>query len=246
MKKENILTLLEKGSRQTEKDMVTVSSGNFRCSFPKDQDTKVLSDTLKKFDRELKNQITWGHKSGAAYYRRQNDTQKMLAEMSEDRQDCRRYYRMLMEAKKAPKSLQKYVFENAIMHCKEKDVYFVNKRCSFDVVEILPLAWISGWENETLFDFDVNAEIAALTPDKNLPIDTPVTVKKNRLVLDGRIESYTIEQADNFYTTSWYGTRSYYKRGKYVVFYNVRYGIGKYDIIGAKQTEITAKISVAV
>lgn len=231
MKKESIASVLKNGTTEKGKCEITVKNGNFTCTFIKTESTDTFLNRQKKTDRRMKNEIEFGHPSGFAYYKRENQTQKILAKLQTSKRDCRRYYAMYMMAMDAPGNIQKIVYENIIEHCKNADANFVNHPCPFYVAEILPAAWISGWEKENIV-FDFKKEIKSLTPKKEIGTNTTVMIngKKKRAEIIGY--SYLREKVSR--RRNWYGSISEYRHGKYVLFYKCQYGENRFEYVEKK------------
>lgn len=228
-KKESIIDVLKNGTSRTEKSMTEIVNGNFSCIFPKGEDVKIFADSLKKFDRKVKNVCEYGEEKGrAAVINQPNSTAENLAKLLKSPQDCRRYYAMYMEAKKAPPKLQPIVFYNLKVLCKEDDVRFVNLSCSFYLASILPPKYIKGWENEYLFGYDYECQVEDLTPTCGLEIGKTVWAKHRGEMMQGTIVGHEFLPEKIGWVSHSYSPATPYRHGRKVLHYKVQFS-SKYD-----------------
>lgn len=233
-KKESIIDVLKNGTSRTEKSLTEIVNGNFSCVFPKGEDVKIFADSLKKFDRKVKNVCEYGDPKGLTAFRKENETAQKLAALIEHPEDCRRYFRLYMISLLAPTKLQKYVFENAKVHMVRDGERF-SIDCDFYTAAILPQKYIAGWENVDVHDFAWEYAIEDLTPIDIYKIGAEVYIKG--LDCTGKIIGYK-------YSRERFGY--YSNKGKYVVWYDVQYGASRYDHAEYKLSEIRLVPAAAV
>lgn len=227
-KKESILDVLKNGTQEKDRNTIVVKNGNFSCVFPEGEDVKIFADSLKKFDRKVKNVCEYGCEKGLSELRKQNDTAIKLAELIKHPEDCARYFRLYKIATHAPHELQPYVFENAKEFMRENGEKF-SAECDFYLAAIIPPKYIQNWEHVNTHDFGLEYAVEDLTPVDLFKVGTEVQVKGNREI-QGKIVGYAyFREHRRFYSPN---------RGKYVVWYDVKYGASRYDHAEYKFSEI--------
>lgn len=231
-KKENILNVLSEGMRETTAKMVQVKNGNLVARFPADMEQSIAA-LQKSMERKIANLQNYGDPRGKAAVWRENNTAKELSEMREHRQDCRTHWAMYLESIKAPRHLQKYVFENLKIWMKENDINSLNKNFSFDSVAVMPEAWKRGYEQVDLFGWITEYQIADLLPAAGMEIGTKVLVPQSRYEkMEGTIIGYKyFREKTNRYSRERYG--------RYVIWYDVKYGYSRYEHAEYKLKEIS-------
>lgn len=238
-KKESIVDVLNNGTSRTEKSLTEIVNGNFSCVFPENEDVKIFSDSLKKFDRKVKNVCEYGDEKGRAAVNNQpNETAKKLAELLKSPQDCRRYYAMYMEARKAPSKLQPIVFDNLHTMCKKDDVNFVNRWCSFYLASILPPKYIKGWEIENLFGYNAESQVEDLTPTCGLEIGKTVWAKHNGEMMQGTIVEYVFLPEKIGWVSHAFSPATPYRHGRKVLQYKVQFS-SKWDTDSYKVSQLS-------
>lgn len=219
-KKESIIDVLKNGTSRTEKSLTEIVNGNFSCVFPKGEDVKIFADSLKKFDRKVKNVCEYGCEKGFSELRKQNDTAIKLAELIKHPEDCVRYFRLYKIATHAPHELQPYVFENAKEFMRENGEKF-SAECDFYLAAIIPPKYIQNWEYVNTHDFGWEYAVEDLTPVDLFKVGTKVVIKSSRK--EGIIVAYKPLQKLHVHYT-WYNTRITARSGKYFAGYVVQYG----------------------
>lgn len=227
-KKENILAVLNNGTEKKDREIVVVTNGNFRADFPDTYETKWFAEKQKKYDRKVKNVCEYGNEKGLSYFRRENETSKKLAKLIEHPEDCRRYFRLYKIALLAPYKLQPFVFENAVVFLKENGERF-SAECDFYLAAIIPPKYIEGWEFVNTHDFGWEYAVEDLTPVDIYKIGTEVQAKGNKDIC-GKIVGYAYFREHRRYYSA--------NKGKYVVYYDVKYGASRYEHAEYKFDEI--------
>lgn len=227
-KKESILDVLKNGTQEKDRNTIVVKNGNFRADFADGHDVKWFAEKLKKFDRKVKNVCEYGCEKGLSELRKQNDTAIKLAELIKHPEDCARYFRLYKIATHAPHELQPYVFENAKEFMRENGEKF-SAECDFYLAAIIPPKYIQNWERVNTHDFGLEYAVEDLTPVDLFKVGTEVQVKGNREI-SGKIVGYAyFREHRRFYSPN---------RGKYVVWYDVKYGASRYEHAEFKFSEI--------
>lgn len=243
-KKQTILDVLESGI--VEKVSVSYAWGKTPCKkVTNDFGTYVFSDKeaiVKKersISRKIANQLNFGDERGKIGIWRENSTAKKLAELQGDFQDCRRHYKMFLEAMKAPKNLRKYVYENIREWMKEHDVNSLNKNIPFDIAEILPPAWRKGFENEDLFGFQTEFQLDDLLPAAGFEIGKEVVARYDGDWRVGKIVGYKYfgEKFSSLYRKRY---------GRYVIWYDVQFGENRWNHADFKLKELSFNFAEAV
>lgn len=247
-KKEKILDVIENGTcttrevqryfpERTETETEVVN-GSFRAVFSESFDIKDLQKKQDRIDRFMNNTLTYGDSRGKCGVWRDNNTAKELADMSKSMQDCRTHWAMYLEAIKAPKHLQKHVFENLKIWLKEHDINSLNKNFSFDSVAIMPPAWKKGYESVDLFGWCTEYQLDDLMPAAGLEIGKKVIVPLTRREkIEGEIIGYAFRGEKVGYDKRY---------GRIILWYDVKYGASKYDHAEWKLKDISFPMASAV
>lgn len=227
-RKESILDVLKNGTHEKDEYNIVVKNGNFRAVFPNTCEVKWFADSLKKFDKKVRNRCEYGDEKGSAAFRKENETSKKLAELIKHPEDCRRYFRLYKISLNAPHELQPYVFENAKVFMKNDGEKF-SVDCDFYLAGIIPPKYIAGCENVNTHDFGWEYAVEDLTPVDVYKIGTEVQIKGKRK-LSGKIVGYKFFREERHLHIP--------NSGKFVVWYDVRFGASRYDHAEYKFEEI--------
>ena len=247
-KKEKILDVLESGTRTERNEkryfpnrtvkVTEIVNGNFHALFDEECDAAALQKKQDRIDRICANKLNYGDERGKSAVYRDNNTAKELAEMRNHPQDCRVHWAMYLEAIKAPKHLQKYVFENLKIWLKEHDINSLNKNFSFDSVAVMPPAWKRGHESVDLFGWCTEYQLDDLKPAAGLEIGKKVIVPLTRSrEAEGKIIGYKFLGEKVRYNGHY---------GRIVLWYDVQYGNSRYEHAEWKLSAISFPMATAV